>query len=100
MQLYSIALETTTFELLNGQHDGKCRYPMAVGMNVISQFLKTGEYHVVSHPVPRRELGNGGPHDHRFGHHGHGKACCGSQEAQEILAPLGHSMIIDAAERA
>ena len=95
MQLYSVGLETTTFELLNGQHDGKCRYSIHAGLEVVKHFLKTGEYHVVSHPVPRLEPGLQDP---RFGH-GHGKSCCGQKEVKEVLAPLGHSMIIDAEER-
>ena len=93
MQCYSVAIETTTFELLNGQHDGRCRHSMKSGLNTVMQHLKTGEYHVVSYPVPMRT-----PHDHDH-KHGHGKVCCGPSE-QEVLAPLGHSMSIDALERA
>ena len=93
MQCYSVAIETTTFELLNGQHDGRCRHSMKSGLNTVMQHLKTGEYHVVSYPVPMRTPYD---HDHK---HGHGKVCCGPSE-QEVLAPLGHSMSIDALERA
>ena len=66
---------------------------MKSGLNTVMQHLKTGEYHVVSYPVPMRT-----PHDHDH-KHGHGKVCCGPSE-QEVLAPLGHSMSIDALERA
>ena len=94
MQLYFVAIETTTSEIIYSQHDGKCRQDIATSSKNILNFITTGEYKVVSHPVVFEDYS----HHQNSSSHSH-KNCCNIKKIEPTYADVGNSFIIDATER-
>jgi len=102
LELYFISIDTTTYNIVRLNHDGKCRSPYSTSFRNILNFCSTGNYKVVNFPVVRAERYDDSDYSVSHGHsHGHGhRGCCGQAPPEPAYADVGHSLTIDAAERA